>query len=84
MNFVRSVGAVCRAFSTTAARSQEAARAPIQVFGREGKYAHALFNAASKENVLDKMEGDLNSVADSIRKVVYVSDSWSNVSHATN
>lgn len=68
MNFVRSVGAVCRAFSTTAARSQEAARAPIKVFGREGKYAHPLFNAASKENVLDKMEGDLNSVADSIRK----------------
>lgn len=68
MAFVRPIGAVFRAFSTTAARCQEAVRAPIQVFGREGRYAHALFNAASKENELEKMEGDLMSVADSIQK----------------
>ena len=34
-------------------------QAPIQVFGIEGRYAHALFSAASKQNVIEKVEKEL-------------------------
>ena len=36
-------------------------QAPIQVFGIEGRYAHALFAAASKEKKLDVVEKDLQA-----------------------
>lgn len=32
---------------------------PIQVFGLEGRYATALFSAASKQKALDAVEKDL-------------------------
>jgi len=32
---------------------------PIQVFGLEGRYATALFSAASKQKALDTVEKDL-------------------------
>lgn len=35
------------------------AQAPIQIFGLEGRYAHALYSAASKKNALDKVEKEL-------------------------
>ena len=35
-------------------------QAPIQVFGIEGRYAHALFSAASKKKSLEKVEQELN------------------------
>ena len=68
MAFRLGLGAITRAFSTTSA-SRQLVRAPIQVFGREGCYAHALYSAAAKDNALEKMEGDLKSVADSLQKV---------------
>lgn len=34
---------------------------PIQVFGIEGRYATALFSAASKQKALDAVEKDLNN-----------------------
>lgn len=34
-------------------------QAPIQVFGIEGRYAHALFSAASKQNAIEKVEKEL-------------------------
>ena len=36
-------------------------QAPIQVFGIEGRYAHALFSAASKKKSLEKVEQELNN-----------------------
>jgi len=57
----------CSSSSSSGAPSQ-LVRAPIQVFGREGRYAHALYSAASKENALDKMEGDLKTISDSFQK----------------
>lgn len=36
---------------------------PIQVYGVEGRYATALFSAASKQNKLDQMEQELGKVA---------------------
>jgi len=67
---------VVRAFSTTLSRPKDPeqdhpkglVRAPIQVFGREGAYAHALYSAAVKENVLDTVEGDLKRISDFIEK----------------
>ena len=35
-------------------------QAPIKVFGIEGRYAHALFSAASKQKSLDKVEKELS------------------------
>ena len=37
-------------------------QAPIQLFGVEGRYAHALYSAASKQKKLDVVEGDLKKV----------------------
>lgn len=36
---------------------------PIQVYGVEGRYATALFSAASKQKNLDKVEQELGRVA---------------------
>uniref|UniRef100_A0A3Q3VSB9 ATP synthase peripheral stalk subunit OSCP, mitochondrial n=1 Tax=Mola mola TaxID=94237 RepID=A0A3Q3VSB9_MOLML len=36
---------------------------PIQVYGVEGRYATALFSAASKQNKLDQMEQELGKVS---------------------
>lgn len=35
---------------------------PIQVFGIEGRYAHAMYTAAAKQNSLEKVEGELSKV----------------------
>ena len=37
-------------------------QAPIKLFGVEGRYAHALFSAASKSNSLEKVEKELGQV----------------------
>ena len=37
-------------------------QAPIQVFGLEGRYAHALYSAATKEKQLDTVEKDFNKI----------------------
>ena len=34
-------------------------QAPIQVFGIEGRYAHAIFSAASRSKSLEKTETEL-------------------------
>jgi len=52
-----------RTFATSSAhRSLE--QAPIKVYGVEGRYAHALFSAASKTGALDAAEGELKAVGD--------------------
>ena len=37
-------------------------QAPIQVFGLEGRYAHALYSAAAKEKKLEVVEKDIKAV----------------------
>merc|ERR1712221_39475 len=37
---------------------------PLQIYGIEGRYAHALFSAASRKNQLEKVEGDLGKMKD--------------------
>merc|ERR1711944_309694 len=44
--------------STSSLRAK-LAQAPIQLFGTEGRYAHALYSAATKEKKLDAVEKEL-------------------------
>ncbi|XP_062390789.1 ATP synthase subunit O, mitochondrial isoform X1 [Sardina pilchardus] len=55
-----------RQFSTSVVRSK-LIKAPIQVYGVEGRYATALFSAASKQKKLDQVEQELGKVASLIR-----------------
>merc|ERR1712038_108949 len=48
-----------RHFSTTSAVRGKLVQAPIQLFGLEGRYAYALYSAASKEKKLDAVEAEL-------------------------
>ncbi|GAB1300437.1 ATP synthase subunit O, mitochondrial [Apodemus speciosus] len=49
-----------RSFSTSVVRPfAKLVRPPVQVYGIEGRYATALYSAASKENKLDQVEKEL-------------------------
>ena len=37
-------------------------QAPIQVFGIEGRYAHAIYSAAAKNNKLDAVDKDVQKL----------------------
>ncbi|XP_053560522.1 ATP synthase subunit O, mitochondrial [Bombina bombina] len=53
-----------RTFSTSAVRPvSKLVMPPVQVFGLGGRYATALYSAASKEKKLDQVEKELNRVA---------------------
>ncbi|KAG8590969.1 hypothetical protein GDO81_006989 [Engystomops pustulosus] len=57
-----------RSFSTSVARPvAKLVRPPIQVYGLEGRYATALYSAASKEKKLDQVEKELNRVSTLIK-----------------
>ncbi|XP_013415372.1 ATP synthase subunit O, mitochondrial-like [Lingula anatina] len=58
----RFAAAAVRQFSTSAARNGEIVQAPIQVFGIEGRYAHALYSAAVKQKKLDAVDKDMQTV----------------------
>ncbi|KAJ3587766.1 hypothetical protein NHX12_011363 [Muraenolepis orangiensis] len=55
------LGQQVRQFSTSVARTV-LIKAPIQVYGVEGRYATALFSAASKQKQLDQVEQELVKV----------------------
>ena len=42
--------------------ASEFIRGPVQVFGIEGRYAHALYSAATKQGSADVVESQLNSL----------------------
>ncbi|XP_036983108.1 ATP synthase subunit O, mitochondrial [Artibeus jamaicensis] len=53
-----------RCFSTSVARPfAKLVRPPVQVYGVEGRYATALYSAASKQNKLEQVEKELLRVA---------------------
>merc|ERR1711962_967006 len=62
----RAAASAVRAFSTSS-RQAQLVKAPIQVFGQEGRYAHALYSAAAKSSALEAVEADLTSVAELIK-----------------
>uniref|UniRef100_A0A3Q4AM06 ATP synthase peripheral stalk subunit OSCP, mitochondrial n=1 Tax=Mola mola TaxID=94237 RepID=A0A3Q4AM06_MOLML len=58
------LGQQVRQFSTSVVRpAAKLVKPPIQVYGVEGRYATALFSAASKQNKLDQMEQELGKVS---------------------
>ncbi|XP_018402393.1 PREDICTED: ATP synthase subunit O, mitochondrial [Cyphomyrmex costatus] len=58
---------ITRTFSTSTV-AQQLVKPPIQVFGLEGRYATALFSAATKQKALDTVEKDLVSFQDLLKK----------------
>ena len=56
-----------RGLSTTVGRVQMV-QAPVQVFGTEGRYATALYSAASKKKAIDAVEKDLKVFGDALKK----------------
>ncbi|XP_067455135.1 ATP synthase subunit O, mitochondrial [Thunnus thynnus] len=62
------LGQQARQFSTSVIRSAaKLIKPPIQVYGVEGRYATALFSAASKQNKLDQVEQELGKVSTLIK-----------------
>ena len=60
--FLCSQFRVCvRGFSSSTIRNAGLVKPPCQVSGTEGRYAAALFSAASKNKALDVVEKDLNT-----------------------
>merc|ERR1711973_11819 len=71
-SLIRSLGTL-RTFSTsTAHRSLE--QAPIKVYGVEGRYAHALYSAASKSQSLESAEVELNAVNQLLKEEVTLAE----------
>ncbi|KAG7198658.1 hypothetical protein KM043_006015 [Ampulex compressa] len=70
---------IARSFSSTCI-SQQMVKPPIQVFGLEGRYATALYSAASKQKTLDGVEKDLLKFQDSIKTNPNVMDFLNNPS----
>ncbi|XP_076281840.1 ATP synthase subunit O, mitochondrial [Lasioglossum baleicum] len=58
---------IARSFSSTSAL-QQMVKPPIQVFGLEGRYATALYSAASKQKTLNNVEKDLVKLQDTMTK----------------
>lgn len=57
-----------RGFASSAVRNAGMVKPPIQVFGTEGRYAAALFSAASKNKAVDIVEQDLNTFQATLKK----------------
>lgn len=53
---------------STASRLSQLVKAPIEVHGIEGRYAHALYSAATKSKKLDAVEKDLKKVESLLEK----------------
>ncbi|XP_031840013.1 ATP synthase subunit O, mitochondrial [Nomia melanderi] len=58
---------IARSFSSSSV-IQQMVKPPIQVFGTEGRYASALYSAASKQKTLNNVEKDLIKLQDTIKK----------------
>ncbi|XP_013191410.1 ATP synthase subunit O, mitochondrial [Amyelois transitella] len=65
MSIVKS-NMLVRSLSTSAAAAQMV-KPPVQVFGLEGRYASALYSAASKNKTLDTVEKELVKFQQSIK-----------------
>ncbi|KAH9504701.1 hypothetical protein Btru_062598 [Bulinus truncatus] len=59
---------LARHFSSTAARAGKLVQAPTQLYGVEGRYATALYSAATKQSKLDAVEKELISLQSELQK----------------
>lgn len=58
---------LARRFSASASANQ-LVKAPVQIFGTEGRYATALYSAAVKEKQLENVESDLKQIKALLKK----------------
>ncbi|XP_064551732.1 ATP synthase subunit O, mitochondrial [Drosophila montana] len=65
MASVNKLALLSRTLSSAA--TQQVVKPPIQLFGLEGRYATALYSAATKMNQLDKVEKDLIALQSTIK-----------------
>ncbi|BFZ09431.1 hypothetical protein BsWGS_12470 [Bradybaena similaris] len=67
-----------RQFSSSAAKAGKLVQSPIQVYGVEGRYATALYSAASKQNKLDTVDKEVTALQAELKKdkklLEYLSD----------
>lgn len=47
---------------STTARAGQLVKAPVDVYGIEGRYAHAIYSAATKNKKLDAVDKDMKKV----------------------
>ncbi|XP_041462254.1 ATP synthase subunit O, mitochondrial-like [Lytechinus variegatus] len=66
-----------RHFSTSSVGAQMV-KPPIQVYGFGGRYATALYSAASKQKALDQVDKDLGSVESLMKKSAAMADFMTN------
>lgn len=65
----RKPAPLVRCFSTSVARPfAKLVRPPVQIYGVEGRYATALYSAASKQNKLEQVEKELARVAQLLKE----------------
>lgn len=65
--FFRGFTVLARQFSSSSVQAQ-LVKTPVQVFGTEGRYAAALYSAASKQKSLDAVEKDLKAFQAQLKK----------------
>ncbi len=59
---------MCAVLSRGMASATQSVRPPVAVFGIEGRYATALYSAASKQKALDAVENDLKGFANQLQR----------------
>jgi F-type H+-transporting ATPase subunit O len=70
---------LARSFSVSAVSGQ-LVKAPMQIFGLEGRYATALYSAANKEKQLEAVEKDLKDIQGALKKKGKLADYMNNPS----
>jgi len=71
--FSRNLTGLAKQLSTSAA-SNAIVRTPVPVYGIEGRYASALYSAATKKKALDAVEKDLATVAATLKSDARLSE----------
>jgi F-type H+-transporting ATPase subunit O len=67
-----------RSFSTSANFHSKLVTPPVHLFGIEGRYAHALYSAATKEKKLDVVEKDIKDIQTLLKKDVKLAEFMAN------
>jgi F-type H+-transporting ATPase subunit O len=70
---------LARSFSVSAVSGQ-LVKAPMQIFGIDGRYATALYSAANKEKQLEAVEKDLKDIQGALKKKGKLADYMNNPS----
>jgi len=78
MATARIGGDLIRKFGTSAVVQGKLVAPPVYVFGIEGRYAHALYSAATKEKKLDVVEKDIKDIQGLVKTDVKLAEFMAN------